>query len=137
MALGRGTLPKQYEAGDDEGQQRCGCRVAAQRQPASTDGLVEKVADHGAQRPREDEGRPEQSSARDWGPVVRCDDQHQQRAEHGGAAGVAQPGCNGRPVAERGSQGLGRRSFQYDCQSMLLKRLLDMRWRYPQFLDRR
>ena len=41
-------MPEQQETGKDEGEERSGSRVAAEREPAVFDRLVEKVPDDGA-----------------------------------------------------------------------------------------
>ena len=47
---------------DDERRDHCRGERAAQSEPAVADRLVEKIADRGAERPRQDEGGPEQET---------------------------------------------------------------------------
>ncbi len=104
-----GPLRQDEQAGDDErGNDRGGDR-AAQRKAAGIDGLVEEVADGGAQRARQDEGGPEQRHARQAGPVIEHDDHRKRGGEHQRAAFVAEPGRIRHPVAKRRAERLRQR----------------------------
>jgi len=73
--------------------------------------LVEKVANGGTQRPRENECRPEQQRVRDFGPQVQCGHKHQPYSEDQRTEFVAQTQAAtiraSHPVAQRGAQCLG------------------------------
>src|SRR5580704_7009070 len=101
-----GALRQDEQTDNDEGGNDGGGDWPAERQPAVADGLVEEVADGGAERPRQDEGRPEQRHARHAGPEIQCRDDRKRGAEYQCAAFIAETASVGDPVTERGAQRL-------------------------------
>jgi hypothetical protein len=81
-----GPLRQEDDAGDHQGCKDGGGVGPAERQSSICDGLVEKVADRGPQRPGQDEGAPEQQRARDVCPDVCRRDDGQARRENKRAA---------------------------------------------------
>ena len=63
--------------GDDRRRHR-----PAERQPAMPDRLIEKIADGGAERPRQDERRPEQPDTRRIGPEIGGGKDRERRREN-------------------------------------------------------
>src|SRR5580765_2559379 len=84
-------LWEEQNTGHNKEEKNSRCRVAAQRQPTSIQGLVKEIADHRAQRSRENEGGPKEQGARDGCPVVRCRNEYQQSAKYYCASPIAQP----------------------------------------------
>jgi len=74
-------------------------------------GLIEEVADHGAQRAGEDEGRPEEQSARDGGLPIKKRQKDQQTAENRSAPQITEIHGVGAPIPKSRSEGLGT----HDC----------------------
>jgi hypothetical protein len=109
FADGAGALRQHHETDDDEGGDHRGGEGAAQRQPTVVVRLVEKIADRGAERPGEDECRPEQRDAGDRGAEIERRDDDERRTEDQRAADIAEPAGIGRPVAERGTERLRQR----------------------------
>ena len=99
-------LRQDEQAKEDEGRNHGRSQRAAERKAAIAHRLVEEVADGSAERPCEDEGRPENQHARDVRPQVKPDDCGQPRGEHDRAAFVAEATGTGQPVTERGAERL-------------------------------
>src|SRR5262245_52294106 len=80
----RGRLPgvsaRDENARDHEGGEDRGSDEAIERQPALRDRLVQQVAERRTERPREDEGTPEEQGPRDRGEEIRRRDEQQARA---------------------------------------------------------
>src|SRR6185369_10804793 len=91
MSLPGRLLPKECDADHDEHQQCQRRGIAAQSEPARSDGFVEKVADYGAEWASQNKGCPEQRCARDIRPEVRRCDGCQQRGEDHRRARVTKP----------------------------------------------
>ena len=71
MTPARRSLREEPDAGDDQDEQRRGRRIAAEREAAGIEWLVEKIPDDRAQRPRvEHERNPEQRRARNVRPEI-------------------------------------------------------------------
>jgi len=79
---------------------------APERQAAVGQRLVQRIAEHRAQRARQHEGDPEQQRARQPRPEVARGRQQQQHAEDERRAPVAHAGGVCRPVAQRRAQRL-------------------------------
>lgn len=77
----------------------------AEREPTPGDRLVKEIADRRTQRPRQDEGRPEQDHTRNPCPEMERGDHGERSAEHQRRAGIAEAAVRD-PIAERGAEGL-------------------------------
>ena len=82
MTLFCGSLWKNNNAGHYKHKKDCRGYKTAQRQAACIGGLVKKIAENGAKRPREYKGRPEKHGARYRGPKVCSNNKRHQRAEN-------------------------------------------------------
>ena len=105
-----GALRQEDDAGDHQGCKDGGGVEPAERQSSVRDGLVEKVADRGSQRPGQDEGAPEQQRARDVRPEVCRRDHGKAGREDERTAFVAEVVGVGHPVAECRAEGLGEQN---------------------------
>ena len=65
-----GPLRQNQQTAEDKDRDDSRSKRAAQGKAAIADGLVEEIADGRAQRPGQNECRPEQRDARYMGPVV-------------------------------------------------------------------
>src|ERR1700720_3475675 len=77
----------------------------AESEAAVVHGLVEEIADRGAERPRQDEGRPEQKDAGYIRHEIERDKCRQSGREHQRTAVITEPGIGG-PIAERSAERL-------------------------------
>src|ERR1035441_6888924 len=67
-------LRKDQDAGDHQDDQRGGGGIAAQIEAAMLQGLIQKITDHSAQRPRQNKRRPKQSGLRYLCPEIASRD---------------------------------------------------------------
>src|ERR1700688_627589 len=77
-----GSLRQNEKTAEDKDRDDSRSQRAAQGKAAIADGLVEEIADGRAQRPRQNECRPEQRGARYMGPVIGPRDNRQCDAEY-------------------------------------------------------
>jgi 4,5-dihydroxyphthalate decarboxylase len=97
-------LRKNNETEDDERPDDRRGNGTAEGQSAIADRFIEEVAGTGTERPRQDEGGPEQEHAGYVGEVIGGGKNRQTSGKNKNAVLIA--GAVGHPVAERGSKGL-------------------------------
>jgi hypothetical protein len=100
-----GALRQNDDTRDDESADDSGGDRPAESKASVVHRLVEEIADRGAERPRQDEGRPEQKDARHIGHEIDRDQRRQPGGKYQRAAVIAEPGLGG-PIAERGAERL-------------------------------
>src|ERR1039458_5498572 len=101
-------LRKNQYACNHQYNQCAGSGVAAQIEAALRQGLIQKIADHCAQRPRQNERRPKESSLRYLCPEMAGRHEKQKRAEDQRPTAIPKPRAIRGPVAERSTEGLGK-----------------------------
>src|SRR5258707_12316254 len=106
--MASGLLRQEQDAGNNQSRQNAGGIVATERKAAIVNWLVEQIAQGGTERSSEDKSGPEEQSARNVRKEISGGYQRQPCAEYEGTPFIAKPVCVGHPVAERGSQGLGK-----------------------------
>src|SRR5215469_14726059 len=100
------SLRYNEQTDNDEGSDHRRGERSAEREAAFGQGLIEEIADGGAERARQDEGRPEQEHARDIGPKIKRGDDGEPDSKDERAAFVAEAAVIGEPIAERGAERL-------------------------------
>jgi len=80
------------------------CEWTTERQAAVAYGLIQKVADCSTERPRKDEGAPEEEHARDVRPQVKSGKSGQPCSEDKRTSLIAEAAGIGNPITERGAE---------------------------------